>query len=102
SSAGTASGALGALATALAGTDGIVPATAAQPDDPAWDLGGYAVAAPHHLLPRHPDAVAQIAARVEALTSGLADSAWAVLLLAPDLAGDGCWDRLLEAAGAGT
>lgn len=89
--------ALAAAATALAGTDGVVPIEAAVPEGPAWEAGRPVLAA-HHLLPRHPDAVAQIADRVAALTAAVAD--WAVLLLAPDLAGDGCWAAVLSATGA--
>jgi large repetitive protein len=92
-----AAGAIGALAGALAGTDGVVPVGAALPEDPGWERAAYTVPAAHHLLPRHPDAVALVAERIGALTA--APAGWAVLLLAPDLAGDGCWDPLLAACG---
>jgi hypothetical protein len=91
--------ALRSLADALAASDGIVPADAALPADDGWDLASVAAAAPHHLLPGAVDVVSEVLERVTSLTSALQAEDWFGVLLAPDFAGDDCWDALLAAAG---
>ncbi|HLL00118.1 MAG TPA: DUF6603 domain-containing protein [Myxococcaceae bacterium] len=90
-------GALQALDAVLEASDGVVPLDAAIPADAAWTTG-LTVDAAHPALPRAPAAIEQILARSSALTGGLAAEQWAVVLLAPALAGEQAWDELLTRA----
>jgi hypothetical protein len=92
-----ASGALQALDTVLETSDGVVPLEAALPADAAW-TAGLIVDAAHPVLPRAPAAIEQILARAGSLTHGLAAEQWAMVLLAPALAGEEAWDTLLNRA----
>jgi hypothetical protein len=86
---------LATLLDANVGGDGIVSPTQSTPTATGWDVAD-AVDAAHDRLPRHPDCVALVRERVETLIAGRASVDWAVLLVAPRLAGDGCWDALLD------
>jgi len=94
---GALAGALGALDAALAGTDGVVPAGAAQPSGADWTAGPVVIAA-HHQLPRAPEAVNAVLGEIDRLTAGMGRDLWSALLIAPPLAGAGCWDPLLSQA----
>ncbi|PZU10107.1 DUF6603 domain-containing protein [Sphingomonas sp.] len=89
---------LALLSTRIAASDGLLPIEATVPIGGAWNVGRIASVA-HADVPSHAQAVAETKAWIEALTSGQAASATAVLLLAPKLAGAGCWDALLAATG---
>ncbi|MFG2054384.1 DUF6603 domain-containing protein [Micromonospora sp. NPDC048930] len=90
---GHAAAALGALSTLLVEGDGLVPAGAAPPPEPGWRVGAP-VAATHDTLTVAPGTVAQIRDEVTARTAAAGDQ-WAVLLLAPPLAGPQPWADLL-------
>jgi hypothetical protein len=90
--------ALESLTAALSESDGMVPLGAALPDSSGWTAAEQRVHSTHLLLPRAPAAIAQILARTEALTTGLAAQEWAVVLLAPAQAGEDAWDALLASA----
>lgn len=86
---------LDTLLDANLGGDGIVSPMQSTPAAAGWDLAD-AVNAAHDRLPRHPDCVALVRERLDTLTAGCAATDWAVLLVAPRLAGDGCWAELLD------
>ncbi|MFG2099747.1 DUF6603 domain-containing protein [Micromonospora echinaurantiaca] len=91
--AGHAAAALGALAGMLADGDGLVPAGTALPPEPGWRAGTPA-AATHDTLTGSPAVVGQLRAEIAARTAAAGDD-WAVLLLAPPLAGSRPWAELL-------
>ncbi|MGS2616235.1 DUF6603 domain-containing protein [Micromonospora sp. LZ34] len=88
-----AAAALGALAGVLAEGDGLVPAGAALPPEPGW-RAGTPITATHDTLTGAPAAVTQIRDEITARTAAAGDG-WAVLLLAPPLAGSRPWAELL-------
>jgi hypothetical protein len=77
--------------------DGVVPLDAQVPGVDGWAVAETLVAAAHHRLPEHADAVAQVLAQVEAWAPG-ADRA--VVLVGPPFAGRASWQPLLAAAEA--
>ena len=83
------------LASALGNSDGLL--SGASPDvlPDGW-TAGETVAAVHHQLPGHPDAVGQVRQFVQDCTVDVAAEPWSVLLLAPPLAGARCWEPLLD------
>ncbi|MDO3705111.1 hypothetical protein Q3W71_25920 [Micromonospora sp. C28SCA-DRY-2] len=89
-----AAAALGALAGVLADGDGLVPAGTPLPPEPGW-RAGTPVAATHDTLTGAPAAVSQLRAEITARTATAGDD-WAVLLLAPPLAGSRPWAALLD------
>ncbi|MFI7644874.1 DUF6603 domain-containing protein [Micromonospora sp. NPDC049460] len=88
-----AAAALGALAGVLTDGDGLVPAGTALPAETGW-RAGTPVAATHDTLTTAPAAVAQLRDEIAARTAAAGDD-WAVLLLAPPLAGSRPWADLL-------
>ncbi|MEH0934454.1 DUF6603 domain-containing protein [Micromonospora psammae] len=88
-----AAAALAALSGVLAEGDGLVPADAALPVEPGWRAGTL-VAATHDTLTTTPGIVAQLRDEITARSAAAGDD-WAVLLLAPPLAGVRPWDDLL-------
>ncbi|MBQ1075782.1 hypothetical protein KBX06_21855 [Micromonospora sp. C31] len=88
-----AAAALGALAGVLTEGDGLVPASAALPAEAGWRTG-TPVAATHDTLTTAPAALAQLRDEIAARTAAAGDD-WAVLLLAPRLAGSRPWADLL-------
>lgn len=93
-------GALRELADAVASGDGVVPLRAALPQAPGWDVAGATAVEAHPFLPQSGVAIRETAARVATLTAGVPAAQWAVVLTAPDLAGDDCWTPLLRRLGA--
>ncbi|MCV2393290.1 alpha/beta hydrolase, partial [Actinotalea sp. M2MS4P-6] len=77
----------------LAAGDGVVPRDSQLPDVFGWAHGIEADAA-HHLLPTHPDVIAEVAARVEELHGA---GPRTVLLVGPDFADHTVWADLLAA-----
>ena len=90
--------ALDSLARALDSSDGVVSQHAALPAGTGWTAARQTVLSAHHLLPQAPVAIEQILARAGELTAGKAAGEWAVVLLAPPLAGEDCWEPLLALA----
>jgi hypothetical protein len=88
--------ALGVIDGEIAAGDGVVPLTAAVPDSPSWTRAGTLVDAAHHLLPSHPDAIAQIISQLDAWQP-MADRA--ALFVGPPFADSTAWAGLLAAAG---
>ncbi|SCF18220.1 hypothetical protein GA0074695_4085 [Micromonospora viridifaciens] len=88
-----AAAALAALSGLLTEGDGLVPADAALPAEPGWRAGAL-VGATHDTLTSAPGAVTQLRDEITARTAAAGDD-WAVLLLAPPLAGARPWDDLL-------
>ncbi|MEH0972625.1 DUF6603 domain-containing protein [Micromonospora sp. CPCC 205546] len=88
-----AAAALGALAGVLTDGDGLVPAGAVLPAEAGWRTG-TPVAATHDTLTAAPAALAQLRDEIAARTAAAGDD-WAVLLLAPPLAGSRPWADLL-------
>ncbi|WP_229402300.1 DUF6603 domain-containing protein [Micromonospora okii] len=84
--------AVDALAELLAEGDGLVAADASAA---AGLRVGDLVDAAHHDLPAAPATVAQVRASIAEYTAAAGDG-WAVLLLAPPLAGARPWEALLE------
>jgi len=91
---GAAADGITLLSERIANGDGLLPIEAAVPIGGAWNVGAIVDAA-HADVPAHPEAVAQTKAWIDALTTGLSASDYAVLLIAPKLAGANCWDALL-------
>jgi large repetitive protein len=87
--------ALAALAAHLADSDGVVPVAAQQPAGGGWATGSPVEAA-HHLLPRTPAAIQQVAAQVEAWSEASGERV--VLLVGPAFLGEGSWEALLTQA----
>ncbi|MGH8891780.1 MAG: DUF6603 domain-containing protein [Actinomycetes bacterium] len=79
------------LDTYLGSGDGVVPRDSQAPDIFGW-AHATEVDAAHHLLPTHPDVVAEVLAWVEQLRQG---GPRTVLLLGPDFADRTSWDPLL-------
>lgn len=87
---------LQALADGVEAGDGVVPEAAALPAAAGWERGERLAFEAHHLLPRAGAVTAQVRDRLADLTVGQAAATWAVVLLAPELAGDDCWEPLLS------
>ena len=76
--------------------DGVVPVTSAVPGDPGWTRAATLVDAAHHLLPSHPDAIAQIIAQLDAWQP---PAGRAALFIGPPFADSTAWSALLAATG---
>ena len=75
----------------------MVPLDAQLPGVAGWALGAKIVDAAHHLLPSHPDAIAQIVAQLNAWQPVAGRAA---LFVGPPFADKSAWTALLASAGA--
>lgn len=92
-----AAGTLNGVIIALQGTDGLVPADATSPAIDGWTGAVRTVTCAHHLLPGSGEAVAAIHDQIAEWTA--ASTGVVTVLLAPDLAGAGCWQPYLDRTG---
>ena len=86
---------LAAVAAELDAGDGVVPLSSQLPVAPGWTFGATLVDAAHHLLPAHPDAIAQV---LDQLDEWAPAASRAAVFVGPPFADRRSWLSLLDAA----